>query len=134
MTYKIKVSYRTGDSFKTYDEEVVLPIENENVDIAKENLQRIKTHYDWVQSLNRWSKEPKPIPDFVEKHYGNCVQVHAYSTFTEYSINNEAEYYIHLLTDDRTEVKISTSWIGYFEHLYGAEIVSDPEDGWSFRY
>lgn len=47
MKYQIKYIYDTGDSFNHYrDEEGVLELINEDLNVAKENLKRIKEHYE----------------------------------------------------------------------------------------
>jgi hypothetical protein len=44
MSYQIKISYRTGNSFGSHDEERTLEHTWKNKDIARENLDRIKEH------------------------------------------------------------------------------------------
>jgi hypothetical protein len=109
--YQIKVEYETGDSFGRSDEQEILRHSWSNLDIAKENLQRIKEHYLWA---NNWQPERK-APSFLEDttHYGR--------------------WDINLLNDERNEVRFGVSWVGYFETLYGASIIADEKDGWSFR-
>ena len=71
--YKIKVFYETGDSFGSNDTETILEPEWEKLDVAKENLKRIKTHYKIYQRLDHhnysWHKEKrfdeKKLPDYV---------------------------------------------------------------------
>lgn len=141
MSYVIKVDYETGDSFGTedtycyieyYDEKVkkYITLEWENVEIAKENLERIKQHYEWINSYGRWRDEEDHLetPDFVKKHFKN-----PYSKNKRYvNIDFEAELYLYLKLDDESEVKITCHWNGYFETLYGAQIESKKNDGWSF--
>lgn len=112
MSFNIKVEYETGDSFHTEDTETILESWN-SLDIAKENLVRIKEHYEWSKAYGdkpKWVKPYMPI--------GN---------------SNMSSYYIALLNDDREEYHVCASWCGYFETLYGASIVQSEEDGWSFR-
>lgn len=45
MLYKIKIEYKTGNSFGSHDEEGEIEYKWENLEIAKENLKRIKEHY-----------------------------------------------------------------------------------------
>jgi hypothetical protein len=110
--YKIKVEYGTGDSFNSYDEEKILSLFWENIDIAKQNLVRIREHYEWVENDG---PQPKWMKNVKGKQYA------------------EDKFNISLLKDNGSEEKVCASWIGYFERLYGASIVSDPEDGWSFK-
>tara|TARA_Y100000034_G_scaffold102055_1_gene126744 strand:+ start:3341 stop:3697 length:357 start_codon:yes stop_codon:yes gene_type:complete len=104
--YSIKVEYETGDSFHTEDTECILDATWSDPDIAKQNLVRIQEHYDW-------SERGGEKPDFCK--------------------GKDAKYYFPILLDDGTEKEICASWCGYFETLYGATIISSPEDGWSFR-
>jgi hypothetical protein len=114
--YQIKVEYETGDSFHKEDTEDIFDEKWANVDVAKENLQRIKNHYAWVCSKGRWSDEELPRPDWHKVQYPGSE-----------------DCYVNLLRDNREEFEVCASWIGHFETLYGASIISDPEDGWSFR-
>lgn len=112
--YDILIKYQTGDSFSTEDRETKLGGCWTNPDIVRENLQRIKEHYQWVESVSnlRYQKE-LPMPAFMKDL--NSV---AY-----------AKYAIPLLTDDRQVWQISTFWSGYFETLYSAEVcLSGTED------
>ncbi len=56
--YKIKISYRTGDTFQSHDEEDFIDMEWNEESIAKENLNRVKAHYamyDWFEDFeNRY--------------------------------------------------------------------------------
>lgn len=110
MSYKIRVDYETGDSFGNESVSEKLDHVWKDVDIAKENLKRIKEHYQWYKSKHsRYSKKEGKKPKF------ECD-----------------EYFLYILLDDRSETRICASWCGYFERLYGASIVADEEDGWSF--
>lgn len=123
MPYKIKVEYRTGDSFGYEDTSIVLDYIWTNIDIAKENLERIKKHYQWsVSEFNNREWFLKNVPDFIEnkdwekKNWGHSKYV----------------YTVPLKLDDGQEKDFSAVWTGYFEHLYGASIIDVEEDGWSF--
>lgn len=114
MTWQIKYQYETGDSYGSEDREAVLEMEWENLDIAKENLQRIREHYevysnkrfpDWrltKKQLEDKQKEAKTKPWFV-KEYDFCLMLKA---------------------DNGNECQISAPWCGYFERLYGADIIT----------
>lgn len=111
--YEILVRYKTGDSFKTYDNETTIELRWNNLDIAKENLKRIKAHYEWYYDHNesyRWKeRDPLPKPPYIDSKY---------------------EFRLYLKMDDGKEMIYSaSSWCGFFERLYGAEIREcyDPE-------
>lgn len=117
MSYKIQVDYETGDSFGKEDTSIVLELSWEKAEIAKENLVRIKEHYEWICSKeSRW-EDDLPKPKWLPKNKDDFHNQH----------------YLPILLDDGSEVEICASWTGYFETLYGAKIISDLEDGWSFR-
>jgi len=118
--YRIRVSYKTGDSFNSYDEEAYIEPSWDNLDIAKENLQRIKEHYLWYENKNRQSyrkekniDKPKFIPNEGEcKKHDFCLPI---------KIDNGSEF-----------VYSASLWCGYFEELYGAEIVEEKDKNLKF--
>lgn len=121
MTYEIHIEYITGDSFGSYNEKSKIELSWQNLDVAKENLQRIKSHYLYYQELNSTLKySKKEIKDLVERHK-NCPW------FVKDKHNSE--YNLYLKLDDGTEHKYSANeWVGYFERLLSAEIIADNSD------
>lgn len=125
--YDIRIYYKTGDSFNSYDREDMLEIPMESREIAKENLQRIKKHWEIYESKHSYPyKKDIEYPDFY---------------ITEYLDEDDTNY---KWSCDGIKIKINETkehnilhpfWIGYFEHLHGAEIVlvDDEEDEMSFR-
>lgn len=113
--YKIKVEYRTGNSFGNHDETDYVDLGWENLDIVKENLKRITEHYEWYRDINncsRWSpKQQVKKPEWIKE-----------------KDDEMAQYIINLKLDDGTERNYSPFWIGYFECLYSLEIVMDFKD------
>lgn len=77
----------------------------ENIEVAKENLKRIKNHYLWYNSLNGYS----PKPDFVAED--------------EPWFSPNAKDRLKLLCSDGQEIEISPPWCGHFESLITASIV-----------
>lgn len=118
--YAIRVNYRTGDSFNTWDESETLELKWKNVKIAKENLQRIKEHYEWCDSHRPRSIIKKPKLDKPEWLKNKPEQKYH-------------QFLLWLLNDKKEEVQCNVNWTGYFETLKGAQIIADPEDGWSFE-
>ena len=148
--YKIKINYSSGDSFNRYDNlERCLEPEWTNIEIAKENLKRIKDHYDWITNFD---------PSSSRGRFGDCLTEDEEEEYKKLSYRKRSEYlekiffkrspsfvkidkkqdlhdatyYINLLDDNRNEIKVCAFWNGYFEILHGASIVTDEEDGWSF--
>jgi hypothetical protein len=113
MGYTIRIEYRTGDSFNSYEETQDLEGEWKNLDVLEENLQRIKNHYEKYQTFD-YSNGKNWVKDMPV----GCVYSSKYSHPDNYAMKLE------LLTDDRTPYAFVPFWCGYFEHLYSAEIVS----------
>jgi hypothetical protein len=116
-TYKIKCSYKTGDSFRSEDAQRELEMEWESLANAKAALKRIEEHYRWYEQENdsyRQHRNEEPIPE-PEWHKGE-----------------KYDFIVKLLLDNGNEVQFSAPWCGYFESLYGAEIVVS-NDGMSFE-
>lgn len=109
MKYKIMISFQTGDSFNSEDREELLELEWNDLSIAKQNLQRIKEHYEYFTD-SFVPRKDRLRPDWI------------------LSYDEMAEYSIELLSDDGKIWKIGVYWVGYFEQLYGAEIITDDSD------
>ena len=122
--YQIKVYYETGDSFGRQDEEQLIEHSWSNLDIVKENLDRIRQHYDMYEKCCR--HHHASFKD-MKKEYGHCpwfvdtTAVKGQSCAPEFM----AGYALNLLKDDGTEFRYSVFWTGYFEHLYGADVVEN---------
>jgi len=89
----------------------------DNLDIVKENLKRIKSHYEWYLYkypklyLNRNKKKIKK-PSFVDNQFDQCF---------------------NMVTDDGKEFRISAYWCGYFENLYSATIKENEDPDLVYR-
>lgn len=112
--YKIKVKYSTGNSFGSYEEEEILEIEWQSLDLAKKNLQYIKEHYDMTESISNYLKSNDPkLDQYRDKIWFN------------------AEDYVYTMKfelDNGNTMQILVPWIGYFECLESAEIITDNSD------
>lgn len=117
--FTIKIDYVTGDSFKLYEADTTLSGEW-TLEVAKENLKRIKEHYIQYQIRNNY--------------YSIALQDKA--TKLEEDISNKSwhtgkywEYSLNLLENDGSVKEYRCPWIGYFESLNSARIISiTPED------
>lgn len=115
--YQIKISYQTGDSFSTEDDEKILEYQWNNLEIVRENLQRIKAHYEWYNSTSndRDQKWKKTVPKFCAPH-----------TSSKWGASSKYDYSILLLADNgKSEYQLYPFWVGYFESLHCVEIVID---------
>jgi len=148
--YRIKISYRTGDSFHNEDTERTLELTWNNLDIAKENLQRIKEHYEMYKGCNnhyskptreQWYEQNKNKVWFVNKPKLYCISSDCAiddNEKTKKAVGKGnweyrpdsyfAEQCLYLKADNGNEMQLSAFWCGYFESLYGAEIELNNSD------
>lgn len=125
---KIKIEYQTGDSFSRHDEIDYLSLEWENREVAKENLQRIKDHYEhheFVKSsdyrnLNKASRDSYRRKCKKKEWYRSCGE------------GDDGEFSLILKTDEGKDFVQQSFWTGYFERLYSASI-EDEEERVSFN-
>ena len=114
--YTIKIDYETGNSFGRKDCSQTLKA-NWNLEVAKENLQRIKEHYKIIKDRDNYvsigsSKETSLLKKIkTERWY----------------VERNFEWSIKLLENDSTENEYNCFWAGYFERLYGGTIVESDE-------
>ncbi|CAG7581470.1 MAG: hypothetical protein SLAVMIC_00858 [uncultured marine phage] len=129
MKHKIEIKYQTGDSFNSEDTSDILELEWDDLDIAKENLKAIQEHYrNSYEPLNnrRWN-DKRSVEEIIGGNKDKWW-------FVEKKLNNGNldPYYagncIKLKTDNGDLMQISCYWCGYFETLYGAEIISVDND------
>lgn len=122
--YTIKIDYRTGDSFNTYDTDTTLSGEW-TLEVAKENLKRIKSHYTLYQNRHNYYSMGMQVKgkDIVEDAKKEPW------FYTGDGCHGNWEYELYLLENDGSSKSHSTLWIGYFERLISAKIISKiPED------
>lgn len=116
MIYKIKYYYQTGDSFHTEDaEDILSECSWENLEIAKENLQRIKEHYEYYKAMRKheqgyFSHKRKPKAPKWHNVKADCTD--------NWNLLN-------FKLDNGNEFQFWPPWIGYFETLYSAEIITN---------
>lgn len=106
--YRIKVEYRTGNSFETHIEDGFIDLEWNDFEMAKESLRRIKNHNEYIKEYNHWT-EPEEQIDGVYWSKDKCIG-------------------LEIITDDGNNYKMSAFWTGYFETLIKAEIVCNDDD------
>lgn len=110
--YTIKIDYQTGNSFGREDRSSNLEA-NWNLEVAKENLQRIKEHYQIIKDRNNYVS----IGSSKETSLMKKIKTERWYTGKDF------EYSIKLLENDSTEKEYGCFWTGYFETLYGGTIV-----------
>jgi hypothetical protein len=114
MSYEIEISYSTGSSFHTEDCIESVGHVWEDLTQAKKALQYIKEHY-------KACDEQYNDKTIIEKHGGEpwCKKEHP-------------SYSLLVPNDEGNLVSIHCFWVGYFESLYGADIVSSKDDSMGF--
>lgn len=128
VPYDIKISYQTGDSFHTSDEEQLLGLKTESLEVAKDCLRRIKEHYQYYEAQNkgdyrvRWmNKEEKAAHDRILE---SAKKAPWYVEEFDFSLNFD-------IGEGKTW-RVNAFWCGYFEKLYGAEIVTEGDTDMKF--
>lgn len=148
LEYKIKVYYSTGNSLHSEDTSDHVEYSWKSLNCAKENLKRIKEHYEMYQQLNGYRNDltkdqilnkNKNKPWFVyqpkpfNKETGCAIDEKDKKKLGksgwEYRPDEYyAELNINLITDDNCSLQIHAFWCGYFERLHSAEIEINKDD------
>lgn len=122
--FEIELTYKTGDSFNTYTEQTTLNESWDNIEIASENLKRIRAHYQLYSNRNAYvSCMSKKAEQTIEKAKSE-------PWFVDCKRNDDCEPEswedaIRLLKDDGTDYILKyPDWIGYFEQLERGEIIT----------
>ena len=102
--YRIKIFYRTGNSFGSHEEEEYIEYVWENKEMALESVKRIEEYTEWKTNLE-YAIRPKNItrPVWIDDL-------------------NEVNPCLKLLDDNGKEFQYYTFWIGYFESLIMASL------------
>jgi hypothetical protein len=118
--YKIEISYSTGDSFGIHDEIRSLELTFDNIEIAKENLKRIKEHYELFSFYEK---------GHVYKNKHTKKEAIEVASKQPWFVKSHWKYSISLKINEGKEQRINTFWCGYFDHLNGASIkLNDPQE------
>ena len=148
MEYKIIINYETGDSFHNETCDNYLELTWTNLNVAKENLQRIKEHYEQHKQLHEYAQKLTADQIFLQNKNkdwfvyepklfcissGNAIDEKSKKRVGdknwEYRADSYyAEHCIKLKTDNDDTWQISAFWCGYFETLNSAEIETDDSD------
>jgi hypothetical protein len=133
--YTIEIDYTHGDSFRSERTELELEYKW-TLDIAKENLKRMKEHYKAYSSRNGYvscmmkKREDELLSQIKDMPWFVAKATYGYGTGVGDWENN-----IMFKENDGTEKEYTTyTWTDYFATLHGARIVFykenvDDEDG-----
>lgn len=121
--HRILVSYYTGNSFGSEDTKDYLDLSWDNLDVAKENLKAIKEHYKMYNKIERssWNSPKKSREDVHAEYKDNWWFPDSEDSFHTHNL-------MKLKTDEGKLMQQWNFWCGYFEGLYGAEIISEDND------
>lgn len=107
--YDIRIEFTESDSDKSWEctRDLGLPVQS--MEIAKENLRRIKAHAKYYNQINGWSLTPKEPerPDFCLDHENGIILK---------------------IDDERTHTILFPFWIGAMEHPKHARIFEIKPD------
>lgn len=145
--YKIKLSYTTGDSCDTRDTSDYLELTWKNIDVAKENLQRIKEHYLMHKAIKKYNAKPTDKILKENKNQRWFVYVPKLFCISNDSAINEkdkkkvgegnweyrADHYfgekcLNIISDNGDNMQLHAFWCGHFETLHSAEIECENSD------
>lgn len=115
--YKIKYTYETGNSFGRETTSDILEFEFNNLELAQENLQRIKEHYEQYRETDGYMRR-------------NANEIYEQNKNKDWFVETKNYYHsrscLKLKLDNGKFVQFWAPWCGYFETLYSAEIVLPP--------
>jgi hypothetical protein len=151
MKYKILVSYQTGDSISSSDQKQEIELDWEDIDVAKENLNRIKEHYEMYRSIRYggFNQKVKPRQEIFQDNINKPWFVNSPKLYCISSGNaitekdkkkvgdgnwhyqpdpHNGEYCLKLITDKGKDFQLLAFWCGHFERLHEIEIIADKTD------
>ena len=116
--YKIEYTYSTGNSFgRAPDVTDQIELEWNNLEVAKQNLQRIKEHHDFNQKIESYLARANRL-EIIEAHRSK-----------DWFVEERGDYYrIKLYTDDNKPYQMWPNWMGYFESLLSIEIIKPMDE------
>ena len=119
MKFQIRVDYRTGDSYNTYDDHEILDYDWESEEIASENAKAIIEHYEAYACENgKWTaRTKKDVGDYTEKAW--YVKPYGAEKYNYPTIDAT----MNLKLNDGTLTPFRCPWCGYFESLISVEVV-----------
>lgn len=126
MAYTISIRYQTGNSFGTEDEVHELDKTWDNIHVVRENLCRIRDHYNFINRMNEVNFGYYGKPEDNKERIAELNKVKNEPWFIigkRYGCDNWSSDLL-IKNDDGSEEKLYAFWTGYFERLYGADIIT----------
>lgn len=122
MSYQIKITYDTGDSFHNeYDVVSYCGLTWEDKKTAQQNLKRIKDHYSFLNQKEKKHRDHK----INNRKLKEWLSEFEKEDWFDKRFN---EVCLFLYDDEGKQFQQSAFWAGFFERLTSAEIVLN--NGW----
>lgn len=116
--FTIEITYKTGNSFNTYTDTDTVDVVWSDLSKAKIALQYIKLHEEAMNDFrSAWTnKEKKELKDKL--------------SLQPWFKNTNDDYYYYILVPDDSDnpVPMYAFWMGYFEQINSAKIVTVNKD------
>lgn len=148
--YKIVINYSTGNSYGSQDETQEIELKWDDINVAKDNLQRIKEHYEQYTEINGFAFSTKRtnleilMSNITKLWFVNSNKLFCVSSNRPISESDKekvgegnwgyrpddylATKCLYLILDDGNILQYSAFWCGYFESLSKASIELDRTD------
>lgn len=131
MVYRIEIEYSTGNTFGTHvttnmiDDVVFADLES-----AKQALKIIAKHKEMCEGAkSSWRMSEKERAEKLAE-----LARQPWAVKSEYSSDYEFQLKVPTSKDCQEWETIYCFWMGYFETLHEARIVSDDDDGMSISF
>ncbi len=123
--YNIKALYTTSDSFNPPSEvETIIELKTEDEALAKQNLARLKAHYEYYNANNKLNSFSARYNPEVKKKLETIIK----EARNQPWFVDKYDFSVKLLLDNGKEYQIHAPYCGYFERLISLEIVTDNSD------
>ncbi len=140
--YNIKIKYRTGNSFNTYDEEELIGCSFNQLDCAKKALQSIKEHKEYIDFLEgfdfrrkcKTDEEKRALYDEISskewffKDPEKTKRMQEETNIDFWLHDYDWQHHLMIYINGFGFQKISAFWIGHFETIISAEIITDDKN------
>lgn len=110
MIHEIEIKYKTGNSFGSHEETCTVGAVWFDLPSAKKALQDIREHYG-----------------MCEAYHDNDFKYENYHKDSWFDVEYPKDRLVLTLSDGTTQI-VSAFWMGYFETLVSAKIISEDMD------
>lgn len=129
--YKIEIEYSTGNTFGTHiATSIIDDVAFADLESAKQALKIIAKHKEMCEA----AKGGWRVSDDERKSKLAEIAAQPWSVKSEFSSDYEYQLKVPTSKDCQEWEIIYCFWMGYFETLHEARIVSDEDDGMSISF